>query len=123
MTDRDWQVRIEDILDAIMKIESYAEGLDEAAFCADQRTVDAVVRNMEIIGEAAHAIPKSVEEANPRLPWGVMAEMRNILIHEYHAVDPELVYRTAVNDLPPLVPQLQAILHNAARYPAKASAE
>jgi len=109
---KDWRVRVEDIIDAINRIDRYVEELSEEQFVEDERTVDAVANNLEIIGEAAHAVPKSVTRKFDRLPWDTMAEMRNILIHEYHSVDPALIYRTAKNDLPPLTAQLMAVLQD-----------
>ena len=113
MSYKDWRVRVEDMLEAIERIERYIDEMAEETFIHDERTIDAVANNLEIIGEAAHAIPKSVTEKYNRLPWAVMAEMRNILIHEYHSVDPALIYRTAKGDLPPLGPQLRALLAEA----------
>jgi len=107
---KDWRVRVEDMLEALGRIRRYADGLDEASFCADDRTVDAVVRNLEIIGEAARRMPADIVRAHPELPWSRMAEMRHVLIHEYNAVDCGIVWNTVQNDLPPLLRPLQALL-------------
>ncbi|MBY0430843.1 MAG: DUF86 domain-containing protein [Rhodospirillales bacterium] len=112
MTIKDWRVRIEDILEAIGRIRRYAEGFDAQRFCRDERTIDAVVRNLEIIGEASHRLPSQVIERHREIPWSRMGDMRNILIHEYHAVDPQIVWSTVIHDLPPLVAPLKAILHD-----------
>lgn len=112
MSYKDWRVRIDDILEAIGRCKSYVEGLDSAAFQADTRSQDAVARNLEIIGEAASKMPDPIREAFPLVPWQQMAEMRHILIHEYHSVDAEILLRTVLNDLPPLVVMLQTALEN-----------
>ncbi len=110
MTIKDWRVRIEDMLEAIERIQRYTRGCDEAAFARDDRTQDAVVRNLEIIGEAAHKVPAHVTERHKEIPWTRMAEMRNILVHEYHSVDSDLILATVRNDLPDLVKPLRAVL-------------
>lgn len=113
MSYKDWRVRLDDILEAIGRCQSYTDGMDVAAFAADTRTQDAVARNLEIIGEAASKTPEPIREEFPLVPWQQMAEMRHILIHEYHSVDPEILLRTVQNDLPPLVTLVQAALDSA----------
>lgn len=108
--DKDWRVRIDDMLEALSRCDRYTAGMDEAAFLADSKTVDAVARNLEIIGEAANKVPDPVAEAHPMVPWDALAEIRHILIHEYHSVDAALLFRTVRNDLPPLMPLLRAVL-------------
>jgi uncharacterized protein with HEPN domain len=112
---KDWRVRIEDILEAISRIERYTSGLSASQFVADDRTVDAVVRNLEIVGEAARRLPSPVIEGHPEIPWSRMAEMRNILVHEYHSVDPGIIWNTVRHDLPPLLGPLRAMLREEVR--------
>lgn len=112
MSYKDWRVRIDDMLEAIKRCMDYVDGLSEQAFMADAKTVDAVARNLEIIGEAANKIPSPVEDAHPLVPWRRLADIRHVLIHEYHSVDADILYRTVINDLPPLVIQLQAVLQD-----------
>jgi uncharacterized protein with HEPN domain len=107
---KDWRVRIEDILEAIERIRRYTAGMSVGQFIADDRTVDAVIRNLEIMGEAAKRVPQSVTERHPEIPWTRLAEMRNILVHEYHSVDPSIVYDSARHDLAPLVGPLKGML-------------
>ncbi len=97
---RSWQLRIEDILEAIRTVRGYVAARDEASFREDRRTVDAVLRNLEIIGEAARHVPVDVQESHPEIPRADMADMRNVLVHEYFGVDLGLVWRTATEDLP-----------------------
>lgn len=110
MTMKDWRVRVEDMLEAIERITRYTEGMSRAQFCADDRTVDAVIRNLEIIGEATKRIPAHVTSRQPEVPWSRMNDMRNILVHEYHSVDPAIIYDTVRHDLPPLAAPLKALL-------------
>jgi len=107
---RSWRLRIEDILDALGQIRVYVGRLDESAFRSNRLTFDAVVRNLEIIGEAARHVPPEVRIRFPAIPWADMADMRNVLSHEYFGVDVGLVWRTAVEDLPALQPALEALL-------------
>jgi len=79
----------------------------------DTRTQDAVVRNIEIIGEAVTQLQKvdpDFTAAHPNIPWDVMRGMRNIVIHEYFGVDPNVVWKTVRNDLPPLIDKIQLLL-------------
>lgn len=110
MSFKDWRVRIEDILEAISRINRYTAGLSMAQFVADDRTVDAVVRNLEIVGEAARRLPPHVVERHRDVPWSRMAEMRNILVHEYHSVDAGIIWNSVRNDLPPLIAPLKDML-------------
>lgn len=107
---KDWRVRIEDILEAIDRIARYTRGMTEEEFRADDRSVDAVVCNLQIIGEAANRLPTQVQHGHPHIPWNRMAEMRHILIHEYHSVDAGLIWATALHDVPPLAQPLQIML-------------
>ncbi|TAN64286.1 MAG: DUF86 domain-containing protein [Magnetospirillum sp.] len=110
MTFKDWRVRIEDILEAIERIRRYTTGMSEDQFVADDRSVDAVIRNLEIVGEAAKRVPPAITERHPEIPWNRMTEMRNILVHEYHSVDPSIIFASARHDLPPLAGPLRALL-------------
>lgn len=102
MPPREWRLRVEDILDAVAKIERYVEGLTFEQFHADHKTVDAVVRNLEIIGEAVRHLSVNQEGLPGEIPWVDIAGMRNILIHEYFGVDVKIIWHTVVEDLPKL---------------------
>ena len=112
MPSRDWRLRIQDILDCIEKISRYTEGMDFDNFSRDEKTVDAVVRNLEIIGEAACHVPEELCERYSSLPWSKMRGMRNILAHDYTGVSLPIVWTTIKEDLPPLVSPLQGILQS-----------
>ena len=103
-------MRIQDILDAINKILAHTADVDFGAFAADAWMVDAVLRNLTVIGEAARHIPEDVTSAHPDLPWNEMRDMRNIVVHRYFGVDPAIIWRTIREDLRPLVSQLEALL-------------
>jgi uncharacterized protein with HEPN domain len=102
--------RIEDILECIGKIESYTEGMDFRAFTDSNITIDVVLRNIEIIGEAANHIPDEVAALEKDIPWQQIREMRNILAHEYFGADLETVWVTVTENIPPLVEPLERLL-------------
>lgn len=110
MSPRDWRLRVQDILDAIATIQSYTAGMDYPAFDQDRRTVDAVLRNITVIGEAASRIPEAIQVASPEIPWADMRDMRNVVVHEYFGINRQILWDTTQTDLPPLVLQLQALL-------------
>jgi uncharacterized protein with HEPN domain len=107
------QEYVEHMVDAISRIEGYTAGFDWIAFAADARTQDAVIRNLEVIGEAARNVlrhdPPFVS-AHSDLPWSKAYQMRNALSHGYADVDLETVWRTIQTSLPPLKTQLLALL-------------
>lgn len=108
MSSRSTADRIRDIIAAIDEISVFLVGLDQAAFCADAKTIKAVQLNFIVIGEAATRIPDEVQRQFPNIPWPLMRAMRNRLVHVYFQVDPRIVWETAVGDLPPLVDELRA---------------
>ena len=110
MPPRDWKLRIADILDAISAIQQHTVGMDYTTFVADRKTVDAVIRNITVIGEAARCIPADVEDATPHIPWRDMREMRNVMVHIYFGVNKRILWDTVQLDLPPLVPRLRELL-------------
>ena len=106
--------RLRHILDAIEKIEKYLQGFDKQTIQADEKTQDAVVRQMEIIGEAATNLTRDLRSKNSQVEWQFAAAMRNRLIHGYFDVDAEIVWDTAQKDLPVLKKQIEEILENLA---------
>ena len=95
MPERDWRLRLHDIAEALTAVESYVAGRDFPSFESDRRTVDAVVRNLEIVGEAANALPQAFREEHKEIPWDDVRAMRNILAHAYFRVDLDIVWKTA----------------------------
>jgi uncharacterized protein with HEPN domain len=110
---REWRLRIEDILESIIKIQRYTEGMTFDAFVDDEKTIDAVTRNFTIIGEAACHIPQEIEDRYQNVLWFRMRGMRNIVVHEYFGVDLPTVWQTIQQDISVLVPQLRHILEEA----------
>lgn len=103
------RLRLLDILDAMDRIASYVEGMDYAAFLADRKTQDAVARNIEIIGEAARALPEDFIERHAGVPWGEIVGMRNVIIHQYFGILPKVVWDVIENELPVLRAQIAAL--------------
>lgn len=99
-------MRVQDILDAIAKIQQYTAGMNYDVFRADEKTVDAVVRNFQVMGEAARHIPAELEERWPQIPWADMRDMCNVVIHEYFGVSRVILWQTIIENLPPLPPLL-----------------
>jgi uncharacterized protein with HEPN domain len=107
-------LRIADILECIDKIRRYTKGYTFDDFQDDQKTIDSVLRNLEIIGEAARHVPTEIQAYYPDLPWAEMLTMRNIVIHEYHGVNLQIIWQTVKEDLPRLVSPLKRILQEEA---------
>ena len=107
---RDYRLYLDDILEAIAKIQKYTEGLSIEQFKDDDKTYDAVIRNFAVIGEAAKHIPPNVRKKIPDVPWRQMAGMRDKLIHEYFGVDLDIVWQTIQEDLTPLEISIKAII-------------
>ena len=114
---RNWDMRVNDILDAIEKISKYTSGMTEAQFYADEKTVDAVIRNFSIIGEAANAVPAEIQSSHPGVPWSELIGMRNIVIHGYFKVSVSIVWTSLKSDLPSLVPLLNGLLSSQSSKP------
>jgi uncharacterized protein with HEPN domain len=98
-----------DIQDASQNISQFISEMTWDKFAQDQKTIYAVVRAFEIIGEAAKKVPLSVQKRHPKVPWKQMAGMRDKLIHEYFGVNHEVLWKTAKEDIPP-VQQLIAMV-------------
>ena len=95
------------MLDAAETAIGLAEGLDKADFLADRVLVDAAIKNISVLGEAAMHVPDDVTKLWPDIPWRKMRDMRNVIIHEYFGVNPEILWGTIQEDLPALVPALR----------------
>ena len=115
MSPRDWRMRVQDILEAIQKIQEYTKGASLESLREDEKTVDAVVRNLTIIGEATRHVPVEIQRRYPAIPWDDMRDMRNVVVHEYFRVSYPILWRTIESNLPPLLEQLNGILRDAQR--------
>ena len=107
---RRWRFRLRHIVEAVEKIQIYVDGMSLEDFLADTRTSDAVLRNLEIVGEAARLVPEEVTTRHQRVPWADMRALRNIVAHEYDRVDLRIIWEAVHLDLPPLVTLLQKVL-------------
>jgi uncharacterized protein with HEPN domain len=114
-SSRKWALRIEHILDAIAKIDQYTANLTETSFAGESMAVDAVLRNFQVIGEAARHVPNDVKSRYPKIPWSQMMGMRHVVVHGYNIVRLDIVWRTIQQDLPPLVEPLRDLLEQASR--------
>lgn len=105
---RSYKLYLQDIIDSMQKILTYTEGMDDEEFAENSLVFDAVIRNFEIIGEAAKNIPDDIKSQYPDIPWSDMVGMRNILIHGYFGVDDSIVWNT-IELLSDLVNQIKKI--------------
>jgi len=108
--DRDIRLYLDDILEAIGKIEKYTEGLDFEKFRTDDKTGDAVIRNFLVIGEAVKKIPPDIRKKNPDIPWKIIAGMRDKLVHKYFGIRYDVVWETIELRLPSLKLDIKKIL-------------
>ena len=115
MPPRSWLFRVRDILNSIAAIEDHVRGMMYEQFAGDRKTIDAVMRNLTVIGEAAANIPPSVQEGHRNVPWDEMRRRRNVVVHVYFGVELSVVWRTLQEDLPQLKAQLNEILPQAER--------
>lgn len=102
---------LEDILTAINRISEYIDNYTFIDFKRDYKTVDAVIRNFEIIGEASKNLPEEIKEKYSEIPWAEMYLLRNKVSHEYFGVDYEIIWDVATNYLPENKSQIENILN------------
>lgn len=110
MRKRDYYDYVWDILNSIEEVEEFTSGMTLEDFSKDKKTINAVVRSLEVLGEAAKKIPQSIRKTHPDLPWNKMAGMRDKLIHQYFSVDLDILWKVVTEDLPPLKPNIKKIL-------------
>ena len=101
---------IRDIVDAMIKSQTFIRGMDYSTFEQDEKTVCAVIRALEIIGEASKRVPQIIRQQHPDLSWRAMAGMRDKLIHAYDNVNLELVWKTVSQQIPKILPLVEKIL-------------
>ncbi len=99
-----------DMLSACRKILKYVAGLNYKEFLEDDKTVDAVVRNIEIIGEAVKNVSEDFKKKYPAIEWRAIAKTRDKLIHGYFGIDIDIVWQISTNDIPQLLKELETII-------------
>lgn len=110
---RDFRLYLDDILDAISQIRLYLRGMNQEEFAGDRKTQDAVVRNLEIIGEAAGKLPEEAIKRTTQIEWKKIKALRNILIHEYFGINLCVVWDVVQNKLNPLETACRELLETA----------
>lgn len=110
MSERIIKLYLDDIKDAIRKIEDYTKGMSYEKFIRNEQVMDAVLRNLSIIGEAVRNIPKEIKHKNPDVGWKEINGMRNKVIHEYFGIDDEILWQTIQKDLPIFKKQITQLL-------------
>jgi uncharacterized protein with HEPN domain len=110
MPIRNWKLRVQDILEAIEGARNYVTGMSFEDFLRDGRTIDAVIRKLTVIGEAAVHVPESICGESPDIPWIDMRAMRNFIVHEYFGVSERIVWDTVQNDPPAIIEPLKRLL-------------
>ena len=113
MSKRDVRLYLHDILESINKIEEWTRGLKYADFVRDSRTVDAVIRNLEVIGEASKFVPDDLRTRFDQVPWRRVVGFRNIAIHQYADIDWNTVWTIATQRLPEIKPVIAQMLREA----------
>jgi uncharacterized protein with HEPN domain len=101
---------LSDIIEAIERIEEYAKGLAYSDFLKDKKTQDAIIRNLEVIGEAAKGVTSALKKEYSDIPWNDMARLRDRLAHHYFGINYEIVWDIASKELPPVHDQVASLL-------------
>jgi len=107
---REYEDYLRDMLEATEKVAVFIRGMTREGFLADEKTQFAVVRGLEIIGEAAKKLPDGFKSEHPTIPWREVSGMRDKLAHDYFGVNAEVVWKTAIEDLPPIAEALRRML-------------
>lgn len=107
---RTYKVYLEDIITAIGKINKYTKGVSFEALARDSKTLDAVIRNLEVIGEATKKIPKEIRDKYPSIEWKKICGLRDMLIHEYFGIDIVIIWDITQSKLPLLEARIKTIL-------------
>lgn len=107
---RDWSYYVEDIAGCCAKIRRYTQGMDIDAFVANEQAYDAVIRNLEIIGEAAKQLPEAAQAMMPEIEWGKAARFRDVIAHHYFGLDNQIVWDVVCNKVPAIHEAAAALL-------------
>jgi len=114
---RDFRLYLDDILEAIHQIRTYLADQSEESFTKDRKTQDAVIRNLEIIGEAAGKLSEQIQQGEPEIDWRKIKGLRNILIHEYFGINLSIVWDVVQNKLDLLEKVCRRLLEKADERP------
>ena len=106
---RDWRLFWRDIIEACRKIERYTSGMDRSAFEANDLVFDAVVRNLEVIGEAAKKLPSEARGLGPQVEWRKISGLRDILAHDYFGIDNDILWDVVSKEIPALRAALEGV--------------
>jgi uncharacterized protein with HEPN domain len=109
MKDRDLRDYINDLIEACEDILSFTKGMSYSDFIGDKRTINAVVRSLEVIGEATKKLPTSLRDNYSDVPWKQMAGMRDKLTHAYFGIDKQMVWQAVQIDIPKILPSIKRI--------------
>ena len=112
MHKREWKFFIFDISDSVDKIIRFVGNLLKSEFFSDDKTFDAVMRNLEIIGEAAKKIPPDVKELFPEIAWKKISGLRDIVVHEYFGIDEDIIWDVIENKIPELKENIVKIINH-----------
>lgn len=112
MVKRTYRLYLNDIIQAMNKIEKYSQGLDYDSFVSNDMVIDAVLRNIEVIGEAAAQIPETLKQQYSHIPWKKIIGLRNIVIHEYFGVDLDNIWKIVTENIPDTKPHLVKMLED-----------
>ena len=110
MSPRSSLARLDDMLEAVEKILRYTAGMTSDQLQADAKTLDAVIMNFSVLGEAASAVPDEIQSRWPDIPWRVITDMRNVITHQYFKVSPDILWETIQTQAPPLAEQLRDLV-------------
>ena len=111
MSDRQPKLLLEDILDSAQKIISYTSNLSFEEFIADSKTIDAVTRNFEIIGEATNRLPDEIKETKSSIDWSKMRGLRNRIVHNYFGIDHKIIWAIKEEYLNELIVQITELIN------------
>ncbi len=110
---RNYEVALQDVLDAISNVAEFVGSKTRDEFSNDKKTLHAVLRNLEVIGEAIKSIPAEVRRRHADVPWKRIGGLRDVLIHQYFGIDVDIVWNIVENKLPELRQQVETILSQA----------